>query len=117
MITVRTEADLSFHITVKDLVDTGTYPLVAGDVNHVAIDCAETTSFYVEDEATNSYTYLSSSNGTVEITEYDSSSGILVGTFGVEMVSSADPSIKKTITGEFNLNKSALDNTQRPCWL
>ncbi|MAP80518.1 MAG: hypothetical protein CL526_05465 [Aequorivita sp.] len=64
------------------------------------------------DETTYTYSFISSSNGTIEITEYDSGYGILVGTFSAEMVSTADPTVKKTITGAFNLNKSTLDNTQ-----
>ncbi|MDP2687658.1 MAG: hypothetical protein Q8O62_10585 [Aequorivita sp.] len=117
LITVRTEDDLSLYITVLDIVSTGIYSTTTGNPNHLAIDCAEVTSLFIQDEATNSYTFISSSNGTIEITEYDSGYGILVGTFTCELVSTTDPSIKKTITGDFNLNKSTLDNTKRPCWL
>ncbi len=98
-------------------MEIGTYSITIGNPDHTSISCAEVTSLFIEDEATNSYTFISSSSGTIEITEYDSGSGILVGTFTCEMVSTADPSVKKTITGEFNLNKSTLDNTQKPCWL
>lgn len=117
LIIIRTEDDLSLYITITNLDVIGNYSISPGNPNHIAIDCAEVTSLFIEDEATNSYTFISSSNGTIEITEYDSGSGILVGTFSAEMVSTADSSIKKTITGEFNLNKSTLDNTQKPCWL
>ncbi len=72
---------------------------------------------YIFDEDTFSYTFISNNNGTVTITEYDGGLGILVGTFTAELVSTEDPAVKKIITGEFNLNKSTLDNTQRPCFL
>ena len=117
LITIRTEDDLSLYITITNLDVIGNYSISSGNPNHIAIDCAEVTSVFIEDEATNSYTFISSSNGTIEIREFDNGSGILVGTFSCEMVSTADPSIKKTITGDFNLNKSTLDNTKKPCWL
>gem|GEM_PF-3916812 len=117
LITMRTEEDLSLYITVTNIVGVGNYSIFSGNPDHIAITCAEVTSLFIEDEATNTYTYISSSNGTIEITEYDSGYGILVGTFSAEMVSTADPTVKKTITGAFNLNKSTLDNSQKPCWL
>ncbi len=117
LFTIRTEDDLGLYITMTNIGAVGNYSISTGNPDHVAIYCAEITSLFIEDESTNSYSYISSANGTIEITEYDSGSGILVGTFTSEMVSTADPSIEKTITGEFNLNKSTLDNTKKPCWL
>ena len=116
-LSVNTDSNKSLFIYLIDVNGVGNYPITTGDPNHVAIQCFETTSIYLLDEVTYNYSFISSSNGTIEITEYDSSSGILVGTFTCEMVSTADPSIKKTITGNFNLNKSTLDNTKKPCWL
>ena len=116
-LSVNTDANRSLFIYLIGVNSTGNYILTSGDPNHVAIQCFESNSIYILDETTYTYSFISSSNGTIEITEYDSGYGILVGTFSAEMVSTADPTVKKTITGAFNLNKSTLDNTQRPCWL
>lgn len=117
LLTVRTENNLSLYISLIELIDVGNYRISDGNPNHIAIDCAETTTIYIEDETTNTYTYISSNNGEVKITEYDPKFGKIVGSFTAEMVSTANPSIIKTISGEFNLNKSTLDNTKKPCWL
>lgn len=116
-LSVNTDTNRSLFIYLIGINAIGNYTINTGDPNHVAIQCFESSSIYLLDETTFTYSFISSSNGTIEITEYDSGSGILVGTFSAEMVSTADSSIKKTITGEFNLNKSTLDNTQKPCWL
>ncbi len=116
-LSVTQEDDIALYINLIDISNTGSYTITNGNPDHVAIDCDEVTSIYLFDETTHTYSFISSSNGTIEITEYDSGYGILVGTFTCEMVSTADPLIKKTITGDFNLNKSTLDNTKRPCWL
>lgn len=116
-LSVTQEDDIALYINLIDISNTGSYTITNGNPDHVAIDCDEVTSIYLFDGTTHTYSFISSSNGTIEITEYDSGYGILVGTFTCEMVSTADPSIKKTITGDFNLNKSTLDNTKKPCWL
>ncbi|MCB0453061.1 MAG: hypothetical protein KDC94_09295 [Aequorivita sp.] len=117
ILSINTENDINLYLYLVEIMEIGNYSTAIGDPGHTSISCAEVTSLFIEDEASNTYTYISSSNGSIEITEYDSGYGILVGTFSAEMVSTADPSVKKTITGEFNLNKSTLDNTKRPCWL
>lgn len=117
ILSINTENGLNLYLYLVDIMEIGNYSTTIGDPGHTSISCAEVTSLFIEDEASNTYTYISSSNGTIEVTAYDSGYGILVGTFTAEMVSSVDPAVKKTITGEFNLNKSTLDNTKRPCWL
>ncbi len=117
LLTINTENDLGFDFSLIGITGTGNYNISTGNPDHIPANCAENISIYIEDQISNSYTFISSSNGTIEITEYDSGYGILVGTFTCELVSTADPSVKKTITGEFNLNKSTLDKTKRPCWL
>jgi len=116
-LSVNTDANRSLFIYFIGVNTTGNHTITSGNPNHVAIECFDSTAIYLLDETTYTYSFISSSNGTIDITEYDSGLGILVGTFTCEMVSTADPSIKKTITGEFNLNKSTLDNTKKPCWL
>ena len=116
-LSINTDYNISLFIYLIGVNNTGIYTINSGDPNHVAIACFESTAIYLLDETTYTFSFISSSNGTIEITEYDSGHGIMVGTFTCEMVSTADPSVKKTITGEFNLNKSTLDNTKRPCWL
>ncbi len=117
LLTINTENDMGFDFSLIGLTGIGNYNISAGNPDHISVTCAENTSIYIEYQVSNSYTFISSSNGTIQITEYDNSSGILAGTFTCEMVSTADPSVKKTITGEFNLNKSTLDKTIKPCWL
>ncbi len=117
ILSINTENGINLYLYLVDIIDMGNYSITFGDPGHTSISCAEVTSLFIEDEASNTYTYISSSNGSIEITEYDSGYGILMGTFSAEMVSTANPAVKKTITGEFNLNKSTLDNTKRPCWL
>ena len=117
LLTINTENDIGFDFSLIGLTGIGNYNISAGNPEHIAVTCAVKTSIYIEDQDSNSYTFISSSNGTIEITGYDNSLGILIGTFTAELVSTADPSVKKTITGEFNLNKSTLDKTIKPCWL
>ncbi len=117
LLTINTENDLGLYLSFIGINGTGVYDLNFGDPNHIPANCAENISLYLFNQNAFEYSYLSSTNGTVEITENDNASGILVGTLTCEMVSTADPSVKKTITGEFNLNKSTLDKTKKPCWL
>jgi len=112
-----TKSGVALFISLMDVTQVGSYPISAGDPEHVAIDCAVENSLFVMDVATYSYSFISSNDGVIEITEYDNGIGKMVGTFTAEMVSTTDPSVKKTITGRFNLNKSTLDNTRKPCWL
>lgn len=116
LLSITTENSMNFYLNLN-ITSTGIFQMEMGDINHLALDCDDVNSIYLTDHATSSLVFISTSTGTIEITEFDSRYGILVGIFTVEMVSTSDPSIKKTITGEFNLNKSTLDNRQKPCWL
>ncbi|MBT0606936.1 hypothetical protein [Aequorivita echinoideorum] len=107
----------SFYLYLINVNSIGNYSIEAGDSSQIPAFCDEVISLYIRDEINSTYSFISSENGQVEITRYDNNLGILVGTFTAELVSTADPSVKKTITGEFNLNKSTLDNTQKPCFL
>ena len=117
LLTINTENNLGLYLSFIGINGPGVYDFYLGNPNHIPANCAENISLYLFDQNAFEYSYLSSTNGTVEITENDNAAGILVGSLTCEMVSTADPSVKKTITGEFNLNKSTLDKTKRPCWL
>ena len=117
LLTINTENDLGLDFSIIGITGTGNFNISAGNPDHIAVTCAENTSIFIEDQALNSYTYISSSDGEIIITEFDSSLGIIVGMFTCELVSTVDPLDKKIITGVFNLNKSTLDKTKKPCWL
>lgn len=117
LLSINTEDTLSLYLNLTEISENSIYSIGAGNLNHLALDCDNTTSLYIYDETVNSNIFISSNNGQLEITRYDRGLGIIIGSFTAEMVSTTDPSIKKTITGEFNLNKSKLDNTKKPCWL
>ncbi len=117
LLTINTENDLGFYLSFIGINGTGHYEVNNGNPDHIPANCAENISLYIFDQNAFEYSYLSTTNGTIEITEINNASGILVGTFTCEMVSPANPTVKKIITGEFNLNKSTLDKTKRPCWL
>lgn len=64
------------------------------------------------------YTYFSlGDTGSIEITEYNSETGILVGTFRCMMYSTHNEGEKKEISGEFNINLTTHDKSIRRCWL
>lgn len=116
-LSISTENDIRLYLYLIDITETGTYSVIAGDLNHTQALCYNATSIYLVDDVNNVYTYISTGNGQIEITEYNAESGIFAGTFSCEMVSTTNSSVKKVITGEFNVNKSTLDNFEKPCWL
>lgn len=116
-ISINTEENISIYIYMIDVGQPGNYPFFAGNDGHVPTICPEKISLYIYDEISHSYTYISHGSGELTITESDGNIGQFVGTFQCEVTNVQDPNITKTVVGSFNVNKSTLNNFERPCWL
>lgn len=116
LIRFRTENDISIYFYLTGVNDIGNYVLDNGDIGNVPGICTDESSIYILDGDTLSYTFIST-GGTFTITAYDIDLGIFVGSFTTEMMSTTDSNQVATMTGVFNVNKSILDTTKKPCFI
>ncbi|MGB3344374.1 MAG: hypothetical protein WBA61_10710 [Aequorivita sp.] len=116
-ISINTKENISVYIYIKDVSQPGNYPIFAGNNDHVPAICSEKMSLYIFDEISNAYTYISDGTGELTFTKTDRDIGLFVGTFQCEVTNVQYPNIRKTVSGNFSVNKSTLNNFERPCWL
>lgn len=108
---------------LKGVNNVGFYPIDSGSLDDIPFPFSKTYIYiydesYIGDPNLSNYTHFSLGNtGSIEITEYNSTSGILVGTFNCTMYSTHNEGETLPISGEFNINLQTHDTSVRPCWL
>ncbi|MDP2687660.1 MAG: hypothetical protein Q8O62_10595 [Aequorivita sp.] len=120
-ITVLSENNISFYLTILNIQETGTYQFETAsedDLPPPPISYLKTYIFLDENvEGPLSYYFSIENTGSIEVIEYNEEVGILVGTFSCNLYNSFNPDIVKRISGEFNINLSTLNIDEKPCWL
>ena len=117
------EPDIYIYIWIIDVNGVGFYPIeyVTYDdlmpplyqKNYVQI---EYTDIIADDGYPFMYLSMENTSG-IDITSYDSSKGVLVGTFTCGLYAPSNPNDIKQISGEFNINMTTYDPYTKPCWL
>jgi hypothetical protein len=124
-ITVRVqEPNIDLIVILKNIENVGEYDIETGSIDFLPIAFYNNTYItifdlnLVETDLFAGYTHFSlEETGGIQITEYDSDRGVLVGTFSCRLYSTEDENDVKEISGEFNINMQTYDNRTRPCWL
>lgn len=120
-ITITAQNNIVLTLSLMNIVGEGNYPVNTGNENDLPIPppfFRKTFILLNQNVGDPSSYYFSLENtGSIEVTDYNSETGILVGSFRCELYSSLDPSIILPIEGAFNINLSTLDINMRPCWL
>lgn len=111
------------YMYIIDVNDIGRYSIETGNEADLA-NFFSKTYLYMVDESyighpdLSIFTHFSMGDtGSFEITEYDSTKGILIGTFICMMYSTHNEGEVKEITGEFNINLATHNRDNKPCWL
>lgn len=112
---------ISLNFSLINVDEPGIYTIDAASSNEIppVPFMFSTTYIYIEKIIGDSTIYYFSreGSGNIEITEYNSEKGILIGTFSCDLYSSVNPQMIKPIAGTFNINLSTLNIDERPCWL
>lgn len=115
--------DIYIYIYMKDIVGVGDYPIETGTEEDLPNMFSKTYIYiynesYAGDPNSSIFTHFSLvDTGNINITNYDSAKGIVVGTFNCTMYSTHNEGETLPISGEFNINLQTHDKTVRPCWL
>ncbi len=117
--------DIHIFLNILDINGTGTYIMEGATLDDNVHGFSKTfigiSDINASDPDINNGSpiiYLSKEGtGTFEITEYDPSYGIVVGTFNCVLYNTQIEGDVIMFKGKFNLNKSELGFKERPCWL
>src|SRR5690606_22769699 len=115
--------DLYIYVYMIGINEVGNYSIETGDETDLPNFLSKTYIYiynenYNGDPNLSAFTYFSlGDTGNIEITEYNSTTGLLVGTFSCIMYSTHNEGEEKEISGEFNINLTTHDTCVRPCWL
>lgn len=112
---------ISLYFSLINVDETGNYPIdeaASNGLPPIPFKFSK-TYIYIQKIINDSTVYYFSKeeSGVINITNYNSEEGILVGTFNCNLYSSVNPAIIKPISGSFNINLSTLNIDERPCWL
>lgn len=117
------DPDVYIYIYMKDIVELGSYPVETGYETDIPNMFSKTYIYiynesYGGDPNLSIFTHFSMGDtGYININQYDSAKGIIVGTFNCTMYSTHNEGEEKQISGEFNINLQTHDTSVRPCWL